>query len=204
MPSTVRQVFASFDLKIQGAVRWGTPVPERKPGVYVVALAEQADRVAGTLRRCPLDRRQLDALLGVRPELELDGKRPMAAALARRLSDFWLPDETILYVGLSSRPLRTRVGEYYRTPLGARKPHAGGWWLKTLKPLPRFSVYYAATADYVDAEDELLRYFARNVSDQSRRALRDHERVMPFANLKDADDLIKAHGISGATGELPR
>ena len=31
-----------------------------------------------------------------------------------------------------AQPLRTRVRQYYTTPLGAAKPHKGGWWLKTL------------------------------------------------------------------------
>ena len=49
----------------------------------------------------------------------------------------------------------------------------------------------------------MLRTFARAVSLSSREALRDSVRVMPFANLKDADDLIKDHGIERATGPMP-
>ncbi len=60
-------------------------------------------------------------------------------------------------------------------------------------------MHYAPTPDYADAEDEMLRTFARGVSSSSREALNDSVRVMPFANLKDADDLIKDHGIERAT-----
>jgi hypothetical protein len=40
------------------------------------------------------------------------------------------------------------------------------------------------------------------VSSEARRGLRDVERVMPFANLRGWDNLVKRHGITGATGNL--
>lgn len=49
-----------------------------------------------------------------------------------RLATFWLPDEVVLYIGLAGASVRKRVRQYYRTPLGDKRPHAGGWWLKTL------------------------------------------------------------------------
>jgi hypothetical protein len=103
----------------------------------------------------------------------------------------------------SLQPLATRVREYYRTPLGAAKPHAGGRWLKTLRILNDLWVHYAPTPDYVDAEDEMLRTFVQAVSSSSRQALHDSVRIMPFANLKDPDDLIKNHGIKHRTGPMP-
>lgn len=49
----------------------------------------------------------------------------------------------------------------------------------------------------------MLAAFAAAVSRPSREALHDQERVTPFANLRGYDDLVKRHGITGATGGLP-
>jgi hypothetical protein len=115
---------------------------------------------------------------------------------------FWLSDEVVLYVGLAGQPLRTRVRQYYRTPLGAKRPHAGGWWLKTLGVLDELWVHYAASPALKTAERRMLNAFAGAVSPGSRAALHDPERVAPFANLRTGEELIKRHGISGATGNL--
>ena len=203
MPSTIRVVFAGAGLEPQGRVRWNQRVPCRDTGVYAVALTDNVESLVESLPAAPLRRAAFTELLGVREQLRLDGERPSAAVLQRRLAAFWFPDEVVLYIGLSSRPLATRVREYYRTPLGAAKQHAGGWWLKTLRILNDLWVHYAPTPDYADAEDAMLRTFARGVSSSSREALHDSVRVMPFANLKDADDLIKDHGIERAAGPMP-
>src|SRR4051812_22845533 len=89
----------------------------------------------------------------------------------------------------TSKSVRKRVGQYYRTPVGAAKPHAGGWWLKALTLLPELHVHYAATPDYVEAEKAMLREFTKRVSAASKAALHDPERPMPFANRKDGYDL---------------
>src|SRR2546429_470324 len=78
--------------------------------------------------RCPLSTRALDDMLAARAELTLDGARPDRSALRRRLAGFWLADETVLYLGLAGTSVRARVRQYYKTPLGARRPHAGGWF----------------------------------------------------------------------------
>ncbi len=204
MPSTVNQLFGAAGLKPTGVVRWNQPVPESQAGVYAICLTDRTNEVAGTLARCPIDRKALEKLILVRSEILVDGQTPTVAQLDRRISAFWLPDETVLYIGLSKRPLRTRVREYYKTPLGARKPHAGGWWLKTLQALPNLWVHYASTDTYKDAENEMLRAFANSVSKKGHAGLFDRERVMPFANLKDADDLIKDNRIKKATGEMAK
>lgn len=61
---------------------------------------------------------------------------------------------------------------YYRTPVGAANPHAGGWCLKTLRIPNDLWVHYAPTPDYNEAEDEMLRTFApRRFLVESRGAL---------------------------------
>jgi hypothetical protein len=202
VPSTIRQLFAAAGLAPEGCVPWSEPVPERRTGVYVVALTSNTDRVAGTLARCPLDQERLHELLVVRPELRVDGDRPSIAELASRLEAFWPPDECVLYIGLAGQPLRKRVGQYRRTPLGADKPHAGGWPLKTLAVLQELWIHWGRTENFAEAEKRMLRAFADQLSPPSRAASHDAERPAPFANLRAHDDTIKRHGITGATGPM--
>jgi hypothetical protein len=203
MPSTVTEAFAAAGLAPHGAVPWGTPLPEREPGLYVVALTSSAADSQAACAEAPLAHERFEHLLSLRPELLLDGTRPDADELATRIASFWLPDEVVLYVGLAGQPLRTRVRQYYNTPLGARKPHAGGWWLKTLANLDELWVHYAATPGYVDAEVAMLRAFADAVAPSSRERLPDRERIAPYANLRTSTGRIKRHGITGATGDRP-
>lgn len=202
MPSTVAHVLAAAGLQPAAAVRWGASVPLDSPGVYVVALTEDAHSLAGALQDAPIDSRALERLLAARPELLLDGNRPSARQLAARLRALWLPEEVVLYVGLAGTSVRKRVRQYYSTPLGAKRPHAGGWWLKTLSVLDQTWVHWGETPAYGDAEQEMLEAFAVGVSPAARAALHDPGRVAPFANLRTAGGAIKAHGVSGATGAL--
>lgn len=202
MPSTVADVFSAAGLVPAGPVRWGTPVPETAQGVYVVALTDDPASTAAALPAAPFDRGALEHLLTVRPDLRLDLARPDTDDLIGRLGAFWLP-EVVLYIGRAGQPLRRRVGQYYKTPLGAPRPHAGGWWLQTLLILDELRVYWAGTPDYARAEKRMLQAFAGAVSPESRATLFDSERVMPFANLRGYDNAIKEHHVTGATGSRP-
>lgn len=132
MPSTIADIFAAAGARPAGVVPWGTaPAPAspavRATGIYVVALTDAVDGLDGARERAPISRRAVDTLLGVRPELTLDERRPAAAELVSRLAGFWFPDEVAVYIGMvgarKTRPrngeLTERVSEYYTTPLGA-------------------------------------------------------------------------------------
>jgi hypothetical protein len=121
--------------------------------------------------------------------------------LAARLAAFWLADEVVLYAGLAGTSVHKRVRQYYATPLGAKRPHAGGWWLKTLTMLDELWVHWSGAEDPDDAEQRMLSAFADAVSPTTRDGLHDRERVAPFANLRTSRG-VKRHGITGATGEL--
>lgn len=203
MPSTVASLLAVASLESGGCVSWGARVPETRTGVYLVSLTSTG-RVANALTDCPLSDTALDALLSSCPALTLDGERPTRAQVARRIGSYWLPDECVLYIGLAGQPLRTRVRQYYKTRIGAAKPHKGGWWLKTLSVLSELHVHYAPTDDFKDAEEQMLRAFAAGVSHTTRAALPTGDPVMPFANLRDGDWQRKRHGIRGATSEAAR
>src|SRR3954465_6080296 len=109
MPTTVAQVFSAAGLRAEGAVRWGTPLPEAGRGVYAVALSERTDSVAAARLECPLSPTAVQQLLDVRPALRLDGHRPSLSELSARLASCWLADEVVAYIGLAGTSLADRV-----------------------------------------------------------------------------------------------
>lgn len=203
MPTTVAEALSAAGLRVAGTTPWGTPIDESGPGVYVVSLTADPDSTAGALPEAPIDLGRVDALLAARPELRLDGMRPDTTLLARRLASFWLADETILYLGLAGTSVRNRVGAYYRSPLGARRPHSGGWFLKTLTALDGLWVHHAPCADPIAAEDRMLAAFTAGVTPAVAAGLHDPTLPLPFANLEWPKGVRKAHGIEGARGPLP-
>src|SRR5260221_3614360 len=98
-----------------------------------------------------------------------------------------------------------RVGALYRTPLGDRKPHAGGHWLKTLRGLDRARIWWAQTSAAEEYEDALFSAFADGVdaSPEAAPRLADRAVILPFATLQTATGARKAHGISGAVEPAP-
>ncbi|MCY4087482.1 MAG: hypothetical protein OXG37_11550 [Actinomycetia bacterium] len=214
MPSTVSQIFSAAGLGVggvldaTGAVEWGIPVPETGPGVYVVALTAETETTGGALSACPVSAAKVAGLLEACPGLTVDGSRPDVASLCDRLGAFWLPDEVVLYIGMTEgQSLRTRVSQYYTTPLGASRSHRGGWFLKTLTIRPDVYVHYAPRSNPGHAEDAMIEAFTRGVSDRSRGGLHDPGLPIPFANLewhrrRPGKRRRKRHGIKGAT--IPR
>jgi hypothetical protein len=203
MPSSVTGLFSAAGLHVAGSAPWGSPIDESGPGVYVIALGPDLDTTAAAQPEAPLDPGRVQALLDVRPVLRLDGMRPDAALLAERLAAFWLPDEVVLYIGFAGTSVRNRVGAYYRSPLGARRPHSGGWFLKTLANLDRLVVHHAPCADPLEAEHRMLEAFSAAVTPAVAAALHDPELPIPFANREWPQGRRKEHGITGARGPLP-
>jgi len=204
VPSTVAAVFAAAGLEPTAVVRWGRRPAESERGVYVVALTEKRDSLVEAQGEAALSDAAAEHLLAVRPELRVDGRRPTAAELCARIAAFWLPDEVIVYIGLGGTSVASRVSAYYGTPLGAKRPHAGGWVLKMLEPddLQRLYVHFAAAQDPDGAEDDMLRRFCSQVSKRTLARLPDPEHPFPFANLEWPRGVRKAHGITGARGLL--
>jgi transcription elongation factor GreA len=187
---TGAELLRSQDLVADGPVRWGARVPPRGPGVYVVELPEPFAEV-------PVDHRAIRAWIERVPSLELDGRRPTPHQLAARLADFWLPGETVVYVGRTTTSLAGRLAAFYRTPLGDPRPHAGGHWLKTLSVLDRLLIWWAETDAPEEYEDALLTAFGSRI-DAAAVGLYDSSLVLPFANLQNALGIRKQHGISGS------
>lgn len=197
MPTSVAEAFAAAGLVREAVVKWGTPPPSREAGVYVVALTPSLGEVDANLPRPPFYDEAFQAWLTRCPALTLDGVRPTADQLKRRIERFWLPDEAILYVGLATQ-LSSRVRGYYRTPIGARQPHSGGYFLKLLSGLDQLWVHFAPCADPESAESDMINRFCEGVSDATKAVLIDPLHPFPFANLEWPRGTRKSHGLRGA------
>jgi transcription elongation factor GreA len=185
------ELLRSVGLLADGPVHWGNPVRVGGPGVYIVELA-------APLKSAPVDHQVVGQWIERVPGLTLDGARPTARELAVRLGEFWLPDETVVYIGMTNLSIGGRVAAFVKTPLGDRRPHAGGHWLKTLTVLPDLRVWWAPTSAPEEYEDALLSGFAQAVSLAARAGLRDASVVLPFGNLQTTTNERKQHGIRGA------
>ncbi len=174
-----------------GPATWATPVRSNRAGVYLV---EQSAAQAAA----PIDFNAVGRWIERVTTLTVDGARPTGRELAARLHRFWLPDQTVLYIGMSAASIGSRVAAFQRTPLGDRKPYAGGHWLKTLTSLDGLKVWWAETDAPEEYEDALLTAFAAGVSAEVAANVHDPAVVLPFANLQTADRIRKRHGIAGA------
>ncbi len=179
-------ILASVGAVLSGTCKWREPVPSRKHGVYVVSLHPDHDNGKG-LAAAPVDKGTLEEWLGRCPGLTIDTHRPSSDELSAHLAAWWLPTTSILYIGkIETRSLRERVDEYYRTPLGALRPHSGGYWLKTLNLLDELHVHYSEVASDVSAgqiEDDLLNAFL-HLNTDIPEAHCEPELPLPWANLQ--------------------
>ncbi len=186
-PGLLREV----GLLPDGPLPWGRPVPGRSPGVFLVELP-------APLPTAPIELTRVGKWLEHVPGLLLDGARPTSRALSARLASFWLPSQTVLYVGATPATISGRLAAMGRTTLGDRRPYAGGHWLMTLRALPSTRVWWAATEAVEEYEDALLSAFAASVPATDRADLRDSEVVLPFANLRRPTGERKASGLTGS------
>ena len=191
--STAAVLLRSVGLEPVGPVLWGTAPRSSRSGVYVVETRE-------ALREAPIDRVLVEGWLERVPTLHLDGSRPTAARLAERLGEFWVPEQRIVYIGLTTASLDRRVKDYYRTPLGDRKPHAGGHWIRTLRGVGDLDVWWSETDAPGEFEDELLTGFAGLIPKAIRSRVRGSDvALLPFANKQNASGTIrKPHGITAS------
>lgn len=194
--ATVRELFQHANVIRSGAVRWGTPVPEGRPGVYVISTSEDPDRRPGPTA-CPLNIAALEELVRARSELTVDGDRAEAVHLAARLRAMWPAGESVVYIGKAGTDTGHRVKQFYDTRIGARAPHAGGWPVKMLET-GLLSIHYGVTSRPDDAEEAMVALFAEAVPFDVRRSLVDPSAPLPFANLEYPAGRRKAHRIGGA------
>lgn len=170
----------SLGLSVDGPARWGNQVATRSPGVFIVELPGGGESAAVDIVAV---KRWIEHV----PGMTLDGETPTPQELAKRLHDFWLPGEPVLYVSRTAKALNGRAASMYATVLGDAKPHSGGHWLKTLSNLADLRVWWAETEAHEEYEDALLAAVAER-----------NEGRLPFANLVNADGTPRQHGLQNS------
>lgn len=196
--TTVRQLFNKFDIQDFQKVNWGTTFSERKQGIYVVSTSNNPDKHLGITDRPTFDETQIKLWISKLPDFVVDGVQANPTILKNRLADFWFPDESILYIGKAptrnnGSGISERVMEYFSTVIGDRGPHSGGQWIKALKDVNSFTVYYGTCYNPAVIEHKMLDFFMSNVSKETLLKLYDKELPIPFANIRFTGN--KNHGL---------
>src|SRR4051812_9500131 len=110
MPIAAADLFARIGLTIKSSVPWGQKVPCDSPGVYAICLSNDPARNSPVAPQAPISPDLVREWTEYVPTIKLDGKSgPSAVDVIRCLQKFWLPDETILYLGKATC-LRSRLG----------------------------------------------------------------------------------------------
>ena len=172
-----------------GPVRWGQPVRHSGPGVLVIELA-------APVTHPHLDLARLGRYIEHVPELRVDATRPQGKELAARLAQFWLPSETVVFIGSSAGTVGGRMSSMLKTVPGDRKPAWTGYWLHFLRGIEDARVWWAATDAPEEYEDALLDAFASGVAPAERAALPDPAVVFPWATLKAPSGARRNAGIT--------
>lgn len=179
MPITVSQIAAQFQVTANGPVKWGANCPSRSNGVYIVCT--------------PKTPWQLDANVitywcnNTNIKTFRDGSALTPSALQAELQKYLIPGEEIVYIGKATS-LRKRLYAYYGTPLGKRRPHAGGYWIQALLNINSLDVYWINSNSPKKLEQDMLDYFSKNVSCNFGLCI-------PFANLEITKSQRKVHII---------
>jgi len=193
MPSepSAAELLRSVGLDIDGPARWGTKPPSRASGIFAIEAARAT-------RSAPFDVVEVRRWLERVPSLLIDGERPTEAGLADRLGSFWVPGQTLLYVGRTSKSLGARVAALYATELGYRRPHSGGHWLKTLREQGKLRLWWAETDAPEEYEDAVLAAFADSVPQDVAARLPHAGPLLPWANLGSPTAGLRGTGLSDA------
>jgi transcription elongation factor GreA len=185
-------------LLADGPVRWGSPVPTRQSGVYVVELG-------APLPSAPLELTRVGKWLERLPALRMDGTHPTSKALSARLASFWWPDSTVVFAGGTDRSIGGRVAALLAHVPGDRQPHAEGQWLHLLRGIERLGVriWWAETDAPEEYLDALFDAFAAGRVPPPGRP--PGALALPWANLRRPTGERQLHGITGSVlPEEPR
>ena len=218
MPTTITKLFKQTGLTFSGQVGWGQFINSRACGFYVVALTNDIDKLTCINEPNFNDnaiRQWIELIKLGGKQIKLDNKVANLTSIKQRLRQFWLPDETIIYIGKAGpnkkRTIRERVKEYYKTKLGCDAPHAGGHWINTLQNITSLNVFFSeySELDIDDKEEQLISYFMENVSATTKKNLLDQTNCYPFANKelyrKSLNKKIrKGHGLNNQTIECEK
>jgi hypothetical protein len=196
MPTSIESLEKKFNLKYEGCYQWGSSFINSGNGIYIISQSKDKGFLPKANLEISFNANQMDAWLRNAPNILLHGLKPSIQDLKRQLKGFWLPDESILYIGKAEKQtLSERICQFYNHKVGKKSPHKGGYWLKLLINLDELHVHLYSTKDSHKVEEKLLKFFIANVSEKSRKNLIDRELCLPFANLQLRSRVIKNHGF---------
>lgn len=198
MPTTVKDLFEQHQIKNLKQIQWGTKFSDNETGIYIISTSNQPDQHLCLTDEPIFDDNQINHWINKLDCFLIDNEPPTIQNIKARLTQFWLPDESILYIGKApkrsgGKGISNRIIEYYNTTIGDRGPHSGGQWIKVLKNIGSFTIYYGYTDKPDEVEKEMFEMFKENVSDSSLTKLYDKNQPLPFANIRCRGD--KKHGM---------
>lgn len=198
MPITIKSIFESVNIQNVSQIKWNSFFDNKEEGVYIVSLSSTFDKNLNSLEKIKFNEEVLKKWINKLPDFTIDGERVTIFSLKKRLSEFWLADENILYIGKAPKRkngdgISNRIIEYYNTEIGDSGPHSGGQWIKVLENIENFYIYYAICENPTFIEKQLLNYFKNNISEKSKEMLFDKELTLPFANINFGGN--KKHGM---------
>jgi hypothetical protein len=199
MPLTVKQLFDEHELSFSGPVPLGAELPVSAPGLYVISLSEDPERNDGLRDYVPLDPELLAEWLERAQFLMVDEERPRIQELHARLSEFWFPDENILFIDIATESLAKTAADWSVHRLGDPKPLRSGYWLKAFRNDVPLYMYYARSREGAWLKESCLSFFMEQVSPSSLELLLDQDMPIPFANLKITSRHGKKHGMKNMT-----
>lgn len=196
MPTSVAKITSKFNVEVTKSVKWGNSIDERAHGIYIVSTSPKLEYIELEEKPASFNENQVELWQAIASDIKLNGIHPTSVDLMNQLKGFWLPDETILYIGKAEKQsLSTRIRQYYSHKVGRKSPHKGGYWLKLLSILDDLYVHVIPTNDSVQIEERMLQYFMDHVSEQSKEKLIDNNLCLPFANLQLRARIVKNHGL---------
>jgi phosphatidate phosphatase PAH1 len=196
MPTSVNQLEDKFQLKYLKSFKWGTSFIENKNGIYIISTSKDKDFLPVYENQIVFNETQINLWMANAPNIQMNGKKPSKLDLIKHLNGFWLPDETILYIGKAEKQtLSERICQFYNHKVGKKSPHKGGYWLKLLQNLNELYVHVYSTKESHVIEQEMLKLFIANVSESTKSNLIDKDLCLPFANLQLRSRVIKSHGL---------
>lgn len=198
MPTTVQELFNEFNIINFHKVKWGTLFSENKQGVYIVSTSNSPNEHLGISDKPIFNEQQIQFWIDKLPNFQVDNSPATLTRVKKRLTDFWFPDESILYIGKASTRksgsgISKRLREYFTTVIGDGGPHSGGQWIKSLKSLDGLIIYYGVCDKPDEVERQMLEFFMRNVSRTTLEKLYDKQLPIPFANIQLRGN--KSHGL---------
>ncbi len=196
MPISVQKLEDTFQLKYLKSIKWGSTFVENKNGVYIISSSKDKDFLPKHDVEIVINDKQIDLWLANAPNILLNEKTPSKTDLINQLKNFWLPDETILYIGKAEKQtLSERIGQFFNHKFGKKSPHKGGYWLKLLKNINDLNIHLYETKESHIIEEEILKKFIEQVSEPTKLKLIDKNLYLPFANLQLRSGVIKSHGL---------